>query len=276
MFCSRSDATTKREMLLKKLAIDERLAAAAPSDLDAQSALTASYAKLADVLGSLERLDEALDYARKALAITQRLVSVDPTSTQWQRSLADDHYRVGSQLQQAGRHEEALASFQDGSRSPRGSRRRMPTTSPGSATSRSAIGSSISPMQRWDGARMRSSTPGRRLRSGKIHRGGSARCALAARPCQRLPRCRPPSHGVGTPRRSPRSLSQVLRREVAGRVVEPARPAAPGRGRASRFRAGTSGRGRAGAAGTCRRNGASRGRRRSSAKTRTPGSRRSP
>ena len=68
---------------------------------------------LGDVLETKGRLDEALAAFREFLAISQRLVSTDPSNADWQRDLAVAHDRVGNILQAQGRLDEALAAFRE-------------------------------------------------------------------------------------------------------------------------------------------------------------------
>jgi Tetratricopeptide repeat len=66
---------------------------------------------LGDVLQTKGQLDEAMAAFRESLAIDQRLASIDPSNTGWQRDLAVAHDRVGNILQAQRRLNEAVTEF---------------------------------------------------------------------------------------------------------------------------------------------------------------------
>jgi tetratricopeptide (TPR) repeat protein len=65
-----------------------------------------------DVYQSQGRLDAALAYFQKSLAIVEQLVQDDPSNANWQQDLGVSHSRLGDVYQKQGRLEAALASFQ--------------------------------------------------------------------------------------------------------------------------------------------------------------------
>lgn len=94
--------------------IDQKRAAAAPTDSQAKRALWVSYSKLGDVSLQAGQVEEAIVYYQKALEISQNLAVAAPTNAEAQRDLAVSHNRLGDVNLRIGQMQEALGHYQKG------------------------------------------------------------------------------------------------------------------------------------------------------------------
>jgi serine/threonine protein kinase len=105
------DTTKASEYLGKALAIDEKLAASHPGDVNYQQSLAASYNALGLMLSAGGNLTGELENYRKAVAIDEELVKSDGNNAFFRRELAVQYGNVGSSLVVMGDKAGALHSF---------------------------------------------------------------------------------------------------------------------------------------------------------------------
>jgi len=117
--------TAARKVYQQAFDIAQRLAAADPSDAQAQRDLSISYEKLGNVQLQSGQVTEALGSYQQCLAIRQKLAAADPTEVagtlrvpsaafarQAQRDLSISYERLGNVQLQSGQVTEALGSYQ--------------------------------------------------------------------------------------------------------------------------------------------------------------------
>lgn len=106
------DTTAASDYLGKALAIDEKLAASHPGDIQYRQSLAASYNALGLMLSTTGNRTGELENYRKAVAIDEELVKGDGTNAFYRRELAVQYGNVGSSLVGMGDKAGALHSFQ--------------------------------------------------------------------------------------------------------------------------------------------------------------------
>jgi tetratricopeptide (TPR) repeat protein len=92
----------------KGLEISQKLAAADPTDAQAQRDLSLSYLKLGHVQLQSGQVTEALRSFEKSLEIRQKLAATDPTNAQAQTDLHVSYDRMAQVEQAAGHYESAI------------------------------------------------------------------------------------------------------------------------------------------------------------------------
>jgi tetratricopeptide (TPR) repeat protein len=93
-------------------AIMEALIAHDPGNSGLQLDLADCYVTLCDLQADAGRREEALATYRKALAIRERFIALDPTNAKWRFQLSISHQRIGNiLLAMSGQREQALEVF---------------------------------------------------------------------------------------------------------------------------------------------------------------------
>jgi len=88
------------------------LAAADPSDTQAQNALSISLERMGVASQQLGKLENARAYFERKREIDERLVQLDPRNTKFQRDLSISYNKLGDVQVQSGQVTEALGSYQ--------------------------------------------------------------------------------------------------------------------------------------------------------------------
>lgn len=88
------------------------LAAADPTDAQAQCDLWISYSKLGDVSRQAGQVTQALGHYQKALEISQKLAAADPKDAQAQRDLIISHVKLGQVHRTAKAYTQSVESFE--------------------------------------------------------------------------------------------------------------------------------------------------------------------
>jgi len=100
-----------KEEYLKAEAIAKQLAAANPSDAQAQRDLSISYERLGDVTLQAGQPARALEYYTLKFEIDKKLAAADPSDAQVQRALSISYDRLGDVTLQAGQPARALEYY---------------------------------------------------------------------------------------------------------------------------------------------------------------------
>ncbi len=106
--------TAARKVYQQAFHIAQQLAAADPSDAQAQRDLSVSYEKLGDVQLQSGQVTEALRSYQQFLQISQKLAAADSSDAQAQRDLSISYHKLGDVQLQSGQVTEALGSYQHG------------------------------------------------------------------------------------------------------------------------------------------------------------------
>ena len=119
----------------KALEARRTLAAADPTNAQAQRDLSLSHGRVGNVLRKQGRWQEALVELEASLAIAQRLAADEPANREWQRELALAHLDVARVLDAQGRSDAALEALRGRARDrraagPRRAVRRRSATEP--------------------------------------------------------------------------------------------------------------------------------------------------
>ena len=91
----------------------------------------AALCELSTTLRAQGAFEEALEAADTCRAAMQKLLSQNPTNTQWQRQFAAAYQSIADALRDSGRREEALAAYREGLRDARRLPRPIPAMPPG-------------------------------------------------------------------------------------------------------------------------------------------------
>jgi eukaryotic-like serine/threonine-protein kinase len=95
----------------KALQISSQLAAADPTDADAQDKLGLTLQAISDVFAKHGSLSDALQYDRKALKIFQKLASIDQSNDSIQWDLAVSYYSIGNAFLLQNKLADTLENF---------------------------------------------------------------------------------------------------------------------------------------------------------------------
>lgn len=96
---------------LAGLALDEAQAIRNPTNMEAQRSLAVSHSLLSISLEKMNRCDEAIEQARKAVEVQARVLALDPESVATRSSLASRYEFLGDVLLRSGKSEEAVDAF---------------------------------------------------------------------------------------------------------------------------------------------------------------------
>src|SRR4029078_714010 len=91
-------------------AIQEKLVAVDPENVEWQTDLAGTNIKIGDILIDLGKRPEALAAYEKSLSIRQKLAQADPGNADWQAAVANTYHRLAQGLLKEGRRAEALAA----------------------------------------------------------------------------------------------------------------------------------------------------------------------
>ena len=104
--------TAARKVYQQALEIAQKLAAADPSDAQAQRDLSVSYDNLGDVQLQSGQVTEALGSYQKGLEISQKLAAADPSDAQAQLDLVVSFNKLGQVNQKVKEYQRAIALYE--------------------------------------------------------------------------------------------------------------------------------------------------------------------
>jgi tetratricopeptide (TPR) repeat protein len=107
-------AALVKDILDRAGALQQQLTSSGQTTPELARSEAAALVETVTTLLAIGDTDGALASAKRANDITQRLVSIDPANTIWQRDLAINESKIGDVLLRQGKLDEALAAYRNG------------------------------------------------------------------------------------------------------------------------------------------------------------------